>query len=177
MACWGSYSVNAYTPARMPALLQFYHPVTNGINYRSVLIFGFPGFVAAITMNVAMDEIARTVALDKTPEALKSSMTGVGFVVNASGWGMGDENIDVAAFELFIQPQLDPHCAYFSPHLTLGILLGAVIIEHTAFQPANKNALMLDNTHIYIERAARLVDQFSTVRYHRFGMVIPKYVV
>ncbi len=87
------------------------------------------------TVDMPVDKVIRRYFFNKAVEALKSTVTGVFFVVDMPGSGMGDHHMD----GLFA-PDFKGHPKNYFFHLCLGILVGTAIVPHGALKTQNIEA-------------------------------------
>lgn len=86
-------------------LLDFQNAVAGRIDDGRRSIFRFPHLIyQPIPVRMPMNEVTRLVGLDERAETLESLMAEVGFVVDAQGRGMRDDNIEIPLLEEFVFP-------------------------------------------------------------------------
>ena len=85
-------------------------------------------------MGVAVEEEGWLEALEKGEEGGEALVCDVIVVVYAPGWGVGDEDIEVATVAGFVSKEARDHAEEVDGDLLLGVLVGSFVVEGTTFE-------------------------------------------
>jgi hypothetical protein len=85
-------------------------------------------------VGVAVEEEGWLEALEKGEEGGEALVCDVIVVVYAPGWGVGDEDIEVATVAGFVSKEARDHAEEVDGDLLLGVLVGSFVVEGTTFE-------------------------------------------
>jgi hypothetical protein len=85
-------------------------------------------------VGVAVEEEGWLEALEKGEEGGEALVCDVIVVVYAPGWGVGDEDIEVATVAGFVSKEAGDHAEEVDGDLLFGVLVGSFVVEGTTFE-------------------------------------------
>lgn len=85
------------------------HLITIGIHHLGMTVSRANGSMRAVDVLVAVNQVARAIDVHQTQEGLEAGVAEISTVVDAVGWGVGDQDVQKPTTSQPIPPQRRDH--------------------------------------------------------------------